>query len=155
MWSITCKCFVVQSYQMFSRYTMFILYSICSVAIRYSDDDNAIDASRCQQSRVNLWPLYAYTLQGRHNERYGVPNHQRLDSLLNRLFGRRSKKTSNFRDTGLCEGNSPVTGEFPSQRASNAENISIWWRHHDHREGWLCTGRVTPGGKKLIPKGFM
>ena len=27
-------------------------------------------------------------------------------------------------------GNSPVTGEFPAQRASNAENISIWWRHH-------------------------
>ena len=22
------------------------------------------------------------------------------------------------------------TGEFPAQRASNAENISIWWRHH-------------------------
>ena len=31
---------------------------------------------------------------------------------------------------GLYEGNSPVTGEFPSQRASNAENVSIWWRHH-------------------------
>ena len=27
--------------------------------------------------------------------------------------------------------NSPVTGEFPAQMASNAENISIWWRHHD------------------------
>ena len=26
--------------------------------------------------------------------------------------------------------NSPVTGEFPAQRASNTENISIWWRHH-------------------------
>ena len=23
------------------------------------------------------------------------------------------------------------TGEFPAQRASNAENVSIWWRHHD------------------------
>ena len=32
--------------------------------------------------------------------------------------------------TGLCEGNSPVTGEFPSQRASNADNVSHWWRHH-------------------------
>ena len=31
--------------------------------------------------------------------------------------------------TGLCEGNSSVTGEFPAQRASNAENVSIWWRH--------------------------
>ena len=26
--------------------------------------------------------------------------------------------------------NSPVTGEFPAQMASNAENVSIWWRHH-------------------------
>ena len=27
------------------------------------------------------------------------------------------KKTSKLRVTGLCEGNSPVTGEFPAQRA--------------------------------------
>ena len=33
--------------------------------------------------------------------------------------------------TGLCAGNSPRTGEFPAQGASNAENVSIWWRHHD------------------------
>ena len=44
--------------------------------------------------------------------------------------GRRSKKTSEFRVTGLCVGNSPGTGEFPAQMASNAENVSIWWRHH-------------------------
>ena len=29
-----------------------------------------------------------------------------------------------------CVGNSPVTGEFPAQMASNAESASIWWRHH-------------------------
>ena len=29
----------------------------------------------------------------------------------------------------LCR-ESPVTGEFPAQRANNAENVSIWWRHH-------------------------
>ena len=23
------------------------------------------------------------------------------------------------------------TGEFPAQIASNAENVSIWWRHHE------------------------
>ena len=40
-------------------------------------------------------------------------------------------KTLKLRVTGLCTGNSPVTGEFPAQRASNAENISIWWRHHE------------------------
>ena len=30
----------------------------------------------------------------------------------------------------FCEGNSPVTGEFPTQKASKAENGSIWLRHH-------------------------
>ena len=68
------------------------------------------------------------TLQWRHNERNGVLNHQAHDCLLNRLFRHRSNKASKLRVTGLCEGNSPVTGEFPAQRASNAENVSIWWR---------------------------
>ena len=41
------------------------------------------------------------------------------------------KETSKLRVTGLCAGNSPVPGEFPAQMPSNAENVSIWWRHHD------------------------
>ena len=53
-----------------------------------------------------------------------------LTIVLNRLFRRRSKKTSKLRVTGLCAGNSPGTGEFPTQMASYAENVSIWWRHH-------------------------
>ena len=68
----------------------------------------------------------------RHNERDGVSNPRRLDCLLNRLFRRRSKKTSKLCVTCLCEGNPPVTGGFPSQRASNAENISTLWRHHEY-----------------------
>ena len=46
---------------------------------------------------------------------------------------RRWKNTSKLHVTGLCDGISPVTGEFPAQRASNAENVSIWWRHHECR----------------------
>ena len=38
-------------------------------------------------------------------------------------------KTSKLRVTGLCQGNSPVTGGFPSQKASNSGSVSIWWRH--------------------------
>ena len=72
------------------------------------------------------------SLQWRHNGRDSVSNHQPHDCLLNRLFRRRSKKTSKLRVTGLCVGNSPGTGEFPAQMASNAENVSIWWRHHDN-----------------------
>ena len=71
------------------------------------------------------------TLRWRHNGCDSVSNHQPHDCLINRLFRRRSKKTSKLRVTGLCVGNSPGTGEFPAQMASNAENISIWWRHHE------------------------
>ena len=78
---------------------------------------------------------YLNTLQWRHNERYSVSNHQPHDCLLNRLFGRRSKKTSKLRVTGLCAGNSPGTGGFSAQMASNAENVAIWWRHHDNALG--------------------
>ena len=63
----------------------------------------------------------------------GVSNHRRLDCLLNRLFRHRSNKTSTLPVIGLFEGNSLVVGEFPTQRASNAENVSIWWRHHVSR----------------------
>ena len=50
---------------------------------------------------------------------------------------RKSKKISKLRVTGLCEGNSPVTGEFPAQRTSNAGSVSIWWRHHEYLSTWL------------------
>ena len=69
-------------------------------------------------------------LQWRHDERDGLSNYRRHYCLRNRLSRRRSKQTSNLRVTGLCEGNSPVTTEFPAQRSSDAENVSIWWRHH-------------------------
>ena len=77
------------------------------------------------------WPKQCITLQWRHNGRGSVSNHQPHQSLLNRLFRRRWKKTSKLRVTGLCVGNSPGTGEFPAQMASKAENLSIWWRHHE------------------------
>ena len=59
-----------------------------------------------------------HALQWRHNEHDGVSNHQPHDCLLNRLYRRRSKKTSKLRVTGLCAGNSlhkgPVTRKmFP------------------------------------------
>ena len=71
-----------------------------------------------------------HSLQWRHYERHSVSNHRRFVCLLNRLFRSRSKKISKLRDTGLWDVNSPVTGEFSSQRVSDAGNVSIWWRHH-------------------------
>ena len=46
-------------------------------------------------------------LRWRHNDHDSVSNHQPHGCLLNRLFRRRSKKTSKLRVTGLCVGNSP------------------------------------------------
>ena len=49
---------------------------------------------------------------------------------------------ADLRVTGLCPGNSPVTGEFPVQRGSNTEKVPIWWRHHvkeEYNTGyWEC-----------------
>ena len=54
-----------------------------------------------------VWPLH-----WRHNGRDSVSNHQPHDCLLNRLFRRRSKKTSKLRVTGLCAGNSRTNGQL-------------------------------------------
>ena len=94
-----------------------------------------------------VWaPVFLCTSQWRHNERDSVLNHQPHHCLLKSLFGRRSKKTSKLRVTGLCAGNSPGTGEFPAQMDSDAENVSIWWHHHDKLRcycSWLCTSGGT------------
>ena len=92
------------------RYSMLTCYSDTSIYYQYK---------------------YQNIIQWRHNEHDGVSIHQHHECLLSRLFRRRSKKTSKLRITGLCVGNSPVTGEFPAQRASYAEMFS-WWRHHDY-----------------------
>ena len=90
---------------------------------------------------------FLYPLQWRHNGRDVVSNHQPHDCLVNRSFLRRSKKISKLRVTDLCSGNSPVTGKFPVQRANNAWNASIWWRHHIYHQVTalqICIDRPYP-----------
>ena len=95
------------------------------------------DCLKCIFSTIKVCTDFgALSLQWHHNDHDGVLNHQPYNCLLNCLFRCRSKKTSKLWVTCLCAGNWPVTGEFPTQRASNAENVSIWWRHHDV---WLTT----------------
>ena len=65
-----------------------------------------------------------------HNGCDGVSNHLPHDYLLNCYSRRRLKKTSKLRATGLCAGNSAMTGEFPVQGQVTRKNVSIWWRHH-------------------------
>ena len=58
-------------------------------------------------------------LQWRHNEGDGVSTYQPHDCLLNRLFRCRSNQTSKLRVSGLCEGNSPLTGRFGYKQISS------------------------------------
>ena len=58
------------------------------------------------------WPTLK-SLRCCHNGHDCISNHQPHDCLLNRLFRRRSKKTSKLRVTGLCEGNPPKIVNSP------------------------------------------
>ena len=54
-----------------------------------------------------------------------------LTMVYSAVYSDVDQKTSKLRVTGLWAGNSPETGEIPAQMASNAANVSIWWRHHE------------------------
>ena len=102
------------------------------MTIPFTDTCASPEGAKKQKKHVIIQPVFQWdsSLQWHHNEHNGISNHRHFSCLLNRLFRSRSRKTSKLRVTGLCVGNSPVTGEFPSQRASNVENVSIWWCHH-------------------------
>ena len=60
-----------------------------------------------------LGSVLVKTLRWRHNGYDSVSKHQHHGCLRNRLFRRRSKKTSKLRVIGLCAGNSPGTRWIP------------------------------------------
>ena len=77
-------------------------------------------------SRKFIWNVFCRTL-----------HRWRLKSPASRLFTQTCIQTQikeNIkapRHWPLLCGEFTGTGEFPAQRASYAENVSIWWRHHD------------------------
>ena len=82
-------------------YCITAVYMI-SPFIRLSTD--FLFEKRIGQVHTFIPDLHTKSLRWRHNGHDGVSNHQPQDCLLNSLFGRRSKKTSKFRVTGLREG---------------------------------------------------
>ena len=66
------------------------------------------------------------TLQWRHNDHGGVSNHQH-QAFMHALNKENIKAPRHWPLGGEFTG----TGEFRAQRTSNAENVSIWWRHHE------------------------
>ena len=72
-------------------------------------------------------PSAAYTLQWLHNGRNSPPLFTQPEPFIQTQIKENIKAPRHW---PMC-GNSLVTSEFPAQMASYAENVSIWWRHHD------------------------
>ena len=70
------------------------------------------------------------TIQWHHNERDGVSNHRRFH-VFTKSFVQAQIKIHQSSESLAFVRNSPVTGELPAQRASNAKTVSIWWRHNE------------------------
>ena len=108
-----------------------------AIEISYSERNllakDGISSQKCSNAVAFLFHDVIMSLLWGHTGCDSVSTHQPHECLINRSFRRRSKEPSKLRVTGLCVGNSPVTGEFPAQMASKAENVSIWWRHHVNR----------------------
>ena len=68
----------------------------------YSDLDNL---SRLNHSQIQL-------------------QYKNYSDVIMSMMASQMKKTLKLRFIGLCAGNSPMTGEFLAQRASNAENLT-------------------------------
>ena len=107
-------------------------------------------ASEAERPRA----LWLTSLQWRHNGRDSVSNHQRHDCLLNRLFRRRSKKTSKLCVTGLCEGNSPRTngqlrGKCFHLMTSSCHGDVMAWK----QTLALCVGNPSFTGGVFLTKG--
>ena len=85
----------------------------CRINSRDFRDDKSVNYYNLARKSPQKSQVHAilftskWTLWWRHNDHAGVSNHQPHGCLLNRLFRRKSKKTSKPRVTGLCAGNSP------------------------------------------------
>ena len=77
-----------------------LMFSLIYAGINFWVNNREAGDLRCHRAHYDA-------LQWRHNGRDSVTNHQPHDCLLNRLFRRRSKKTSKLSVAGLCAGNSP------------------------------------------------
>ena len=97
---------------------------------------------KCILSVLLFENLLSHTsLQWRHNGSDSVSNHQPRECLLSRLIRCISKKTSKLRVTGLCAGNSPLTGEFPAQRPVTRKMFPfddvIMWQWYGFLPVWV------------------
>ena len=78
---------------------------------------------------------HSASLQWRHNGRDSVSNHQPhivFSTVYSDAVQRKLQAPRHWPFCGEFNGDRWID-EFPAQMASNAENISISWRHHATR----------------------
>ena len=124
----------------------------CSISIA-----NALEILQSGSKPSISWLLMArqckkLSLHWRHNDHNGVSNHQPYGCLLNRLFRRRSKKTSKLCVTGLCVGNSPGPVNSPhkgpvTRKMFPFDDVIMW-----HQQLWYWFGHPP---KFLLQKGVL
>ena len=103
IWKCCPQCAVFDTRENRNMFTCLIMSH--QAIIWYLFDPSCPGYSVCWTGRGTA--LSHKSLRWRHNDQDGVSNHQPHGCLLNRLFRRRSNKTSKLRVTGLCVGNSP------------------------------------------------
>ena len=99
--------FIPPSYPPFCFNWLKHTITVCTVTYHHAWTMLIIEAILWASLPPCYTAMHKLSLQWRHNGHDGVSNHQPHHCLLNPLFGRRSKKTSKLRVTGLCVGNSP------------------------------------------------
>ena len=82
-----------------------------------------------QHTTTVCQPIITMMSHGRN----GVSNYRQLDSLFKSLFRSQRRKQERSALVAVSEGNLSFAGIFPSQRASNAESVSMSWRQPDKR----------------------
>ena len=114
----------------------------------------------------HVFRIYQFLLQSSlsitSHERHIVSNHRSFDFLFRRLCGPTLKNFQSPRYWSFLR-NSPVTGEFPAQRVSNAEklpsgDVTVYCRHYIIQTHHGCPSKMhsdfMPGASKLIKSSF-
>ena len=113
--TVTVNIFTHQSTQHLIHFTA------THLKIRYSQISSTVTQSSNESQGLGYTTGYQDSCHHYSDIIMSAMASQITDCLLNRLFRRRSKKTPKF-----C-----VTGECPTRKASDAKNVSVWWRHHE------------------------
>ena len=113
---------------------------ILMVCVTYLDNDNCLFGRLLHIRTIGVtYPDYCTFLDDGcyiYLDGYNSARHMSQISGVSIVYWNISSGAGQRKHQGssllaFVRGNSPVTVEFPSQRASDAENVSIWWRHHD------------------------